>query len=131
MAKLTRKQKHNRAIAKQCSTANLAVMTKPKYKVPQRTAGKWEVNTGMVQTVDGIAIAYMAREESRTVPVERDANAHSIAALPALVEMLESVYDTLDFWIGQESIKIPQDVQDEMAEVRARVKAALALTIYK
>ena len=61
----------------------------------------------------------------------RDANAHSIAALPALVEMLESVYDTLDFWIGQESIKIPQDVQDEMAEVRAGVKAALALTIYK
>ena len=131
MAKLTRKQKHNRAIAKQCSTANLAVMAKPKYKVPQRTAGKWEVNSGMVQTVDGIAIAYMAREESRTVPVERDANAHSIAALPALVEMLESVYDTLDFWIGQESIKIPQDVQDEMAEVRARVKAVLALTIYK
>jgi hypothetical protein len=106
-------------------------MAKPKYKVPQRTAGKWEVNTGMVQTVDGIAIAYMAREESRTVPAEWDANAHSIAALPALVEMLESVYDTLDFWIGQESIKIPQDVQDEMAEVRARVKAALALTIYK
>jgi hypothetical protein len=101
------------------------------YKIPQRTAGKWEVDSGMVQTVDGIAIAYMAREESRTIPVERDANAHSIALLPEIIEQLTNLVDASRLVVERwES----GDLADAVNGLRVDADSAaevLATTIYK
>ncbi len=45
----------------------------------KHTPGKWQVTSGMVETVEGIPIAEMDREPGNgTLPVERDANAHHI-----------------------------------------------------
>lgn len=59
------------------------------------TAGPWEVDSGMVQTVSGVPIAYMDREPGNgTLPVERDTNAQAIAAVPELIAALLGVLDS-------------------------------------
>lgn len=76
---------------------------------PNWTPGPWEVDSGMVQTVAEhecrtpgcgvhIPIAWMDREpDNGTLPVERDANAHLIAAAPELVEALRALVDCPDY----------------------------------
>jgi hypothetical protein len=57
------------------------------------TPGPWICHSGMVWKEDGseegIPIARMAREDLRTLPVERDANARLIATAPELLTTLE------------------------------------------
>jgi len=68
------------------------------------TPGPWEVNSGMIQTVREhacktprcgvhIPIARMDREPNNgTLPIERDANAHLIAAAPDLLEACQRAF---------------------------------------
>lgn len=50
------------------------------------TPGPWQVNSGMVETAKGVPIARMDRTPGNgTQPVERDANAYLIAAVPTLL----------------------------------------------
>ena len=63
------------------------------------TEGPWIVESGRVVQdgpdvwpkgdANGIVIAHMDREEPRTHPVERDANAHLIAAAPTMLTLLQ------------------------------------------
>lgn len=63
------------------------------------TPGPWKVNSGMVETEDGRPIAYMDRTDKATeagiYPVERDSNAHLIAAAPAMLKALDECLDAL------------------------------------
>jgi len=66
------------------------------------TPGPWFCHSGMVwaqttPTSDGTAIARMARDEERTSPTERDANAALIAAAPAMLEALEKCFNVIDY----------------------------------
>jgi len=55
-------------------------------------AEPWRVNSGMVETKQGVPIAHMDRSyDNGTLPVERDANAKAIAALPELIDVLQWV----------------------------------------
>jgi hypothetical protein len=65
------------------------------------TKGPWICHSGMVwkpdSSEDGIPIARMARDDNRTMPVERDANASLIAASPEMLEALEAIVIDLQF----------------------------------
>ena len=73
----------------------------------------------------------MAREESRTIPVERDANAHSIALLPEIIEQLTNLVDASRLVVERwES----GDLADAVNGLRVDADSAaevLATTIYK
>lgn len=61
------------------------------------TPGPWQVNSGMVETVAGIPIAWMDREPNNgTMPTERDANAKLIAVAPKLLEALRDALKALE-----------------------------------
>lgn len=59
----------------------------------QHTQGPWQVNSGAVFSEKGAPIATMVRNETATAagiyPVERDKNAHLIAAAPDLLAACE------------------------------------------
>ena len=62
------------------------------------TKGEWKVVSGMVETSTGIPIARMDREPGNgTIPVERDVNAHLIAAAPDMYEACQLVDRA---WVG-------------------------------
>jgi hypothetical protein len=64
------------------------------------TQGPWVVVNGSVYTLDGRPIAEMVRDETALaagiMPVERDANAHLIAAAPAMLTKLQAMVVVLD-----------------------------------
>jgi hypothetical protein len=72
------------------------------------TPGPWEVSSGMVQTIrehecklpgcgTHIPIAYMDRTPGNgTLPVERDCNAHLIAAAPDLLYALQKCVEEME-----------------------------------
>ncbi len=66
----------------------------------EHTPGPWKCHSGMVwkadETEDGYPIARMERETPKTIPTERDANAHLIAAAPELLEACEDLLQALD-----------------------------------
>lgn len=65
----------------------------PKEKT-MYTPGPWEVDSGMVQTADGIPIAHMDRTPGNgTMPTERDSNAHLTAAGPQMYEVLRDIIE--------------------------------------
>lgn len=74
----------------------------------EHTAGPWYAVTGSVWTTPGgpddggTHVAMMDREEPKTKPVERDANAHLIAAAPDMLEALKAYLDSVDGDIGIE-----------------------------
>jgi hypothetical protein len=59
----------------------------------EHTKGPWYCSSGMVwaDSEEQVAIARMARDEPRTMPTERDANARLIAEAPAMLEIVRSL----------------------------------------
>lgn len=89
------------------------------------TPGPWEVIGGAVYTATehiGTAarIASMDREELRTKPVERDANAHLIAAAPDLLEALKL---SLAWFLAADCAATPGGRKD-LATIRAALAKA-------
>ena len=98
------------------------------------TPGPWEVESGMVQTVCEhdcklevkcgvhIPIAWMDREAG-TLPCERDANAHLIAAAPELLEALKNTKHHLELFIGPDD-KIGNLILKEAVTAIRKAKGA-------
>ena len=91
------------------------------------TAGPWQVNSGMVETLTGVPIAYMDRNAGNgTLPVERDSNVHLIASAPDLLASLKEVLRALESHIDDScrSQNVNRDVlcpcnQNEIKRARA------------
>ena len=73
------------------------------------TSGPWICHSGMVWkqdgTEDGIPIARMDRNTSRTIPTERDKNARLIAAAPDLLEALRFMVNAAKTETGMDIYK--------------------------
>ena len=75
-----------------------------------RTPGDWRVESGSIVSSAGVSIGGADRDESRTVPCERDRNVDLMAAAPALLRELMYCAD-----------RMPTDTQGDI-EAHTRIR---------
>ncbi len=93
----------------------------------KHTPGPWIVDSGAVYTTHSIPIAKMDREQGNgTLPVERDNNAHLIAAAPEMLDALKGLFEHCTmihkYWGEISNVKEGNEAIDAAKSVIARAE---------